>query len=46
MEEYESLKNIIKEIKALNETRTNQQIQNRKRESMDIQKGQYQTKKL
>jgi len=40
------LKKILKEIKALNEVRINQEIQNRKRESADIQKGEIQTKKL
>jgi chromosome segregation ATPase len=46
MEEYESLKTILKEIKTLNETRIGQETQNRMRESVDIQKGEYQTKKL
>lgn len=46
MEEYESLKTMLKEIKNLNETRISQETQTRMRESVDIQKGEYQTKKL
>jgi chromosome segregation ATPase len=46
MEEYESLKTILGEIKSLNDVRINQETSIKMRESIDIQKGDYQTKKL
>ena len=46
MEEYESLKTVLKEIQQLNETRISKEIDSRKRESIDIQKGETQTRKL
>jgi Na+-transporting NADH:ubiquinone oxidoreductase subunit NqrA len=40
------LKVVLQEIRILNEARMNQEVIIRKRESIDIQKGEYQTKKL
>jgi hypothetical protein len=40
------LKVVLREIQILNEARMNQEVLIRKRESIDIQKGEYQTKKL
>jgi hypothetical protein len=46
MEEYESLKTILTELKVLNFARITKETQMRMRESVDIQKGEYQSKKL
>ena len=46
MEEYESLKTILAELKVLNFARITKETQMRMRESVDIQKGEYQSKKL
>ena len=46
MEEYESLKTILFELQTLNYARITKETQMRMRESVDIQKGQYQSKKL
>lgn len=46
MEEFESLKIVLKELETLNATRLTQEVANRKRESVDIQKGELQSRKL
>lgn len=46
MEEFESLKVVLKELETLNSTRLTQEVANRKRESVDIQKGELQSRKL
>lgn len=46
MEEFESLKVVLKELETLNATRLIQEVTNRKRESVDIQKGELQSRKL
>lgn len=46
MEEFESLKIVLKELETLNATRLIQEVTNRKRESVDIQKGELQSRKL
>jgi hypothetical protein len=39
MEEYESLRVVLKELETLNANRLSQEVANRKRDSLDIQKG-------
>ena len=46
MEEFESLKVVLKELETLNAIRLTQEVANRKRESVDIQKGELQSRKL
>jgi|688.fasta_scaffold726248_2 hypothetical protein len=46
MEEFESLRVVLKELETLNANRLSQEVANRKRDSLDIQKGETQTKKL
>lgn len=46
MEEFESLRVVLKELQTLNASRLAQEVANRKRDSLDIQKGETQTRKL